>query len=373
MMMSDTISSHRQDFPPAILIVDDAIENYETIEALLDEFQYQLHYAPDGQTALDALELFDPDVILLDVMMPEMDGIEVCRQIRSRPAWKAVPIAMVTALDSKVDLARCLEAGANDFISKPIDKLELCARIRSLLRIKQQYDEVRDLMREREAIVRTIVHDLRNPLTNILLCVQTLQDPRLPAKEWPEMLALIEQAGHFLQVAIDDMLATTLLESGQMRFKPEPTDLCTPIADSIAGLAKLAAQKRQRLVGHFPLCPTTSFEVDTMAIRRSIDNLIANAIKFAPYDSEIHVQLDIVDDDTALIRVCDDGPGVPDDLREKIFEPYEIGSLKSGVAQIGIGLTFCKLAIEAHGGSIRVRPNQPEGSIFELMLPRRMT
>jgi two-component system sensor histidine kinase/response regulator len=365
-------SPNRYDSPPAILIVDDAIENYETIEALLDEFDYQLHYAPNGQKALDALELFNPDVILLDVMMPGIDGIEVCRQIRARPIWKAVPIAMVTALDSKTDLAHCLEAGANDFISKPIDKLELCARLRSLLRIKQQYDEVRDLICEREAMVRTIVHDLRNPLTSILLCVQTLQDPRFPQKDWPEMLGLISQAGHFLQSAIDDLLATTLLEAGQMRFKPELIDLCMPLTESIAGLEQLAAQKSQHLIAHFSSCPTSSFEVDIMAIRRAIDNLIANAIKFAPYDSEIYIELDLVDEDTAIIRVCDYGPGVPDTLRDKIFEPYEVGSLKSGVVQIGLGLAFCKLAIEAHGGSIRVRPNQPEGSIFEVVLPRKM-
>jgi two-component system sensor histidine kinase/response regulator len=139
------------------------------VETLLDGENYQLYYAPSGKGALDRLDSFQPDVILLDVMMPDLDGMEVCRRIKADPQWQAVPIIMVTALNATEDLARCLATGADDFISKPVNGVELRARINSMLRIKQQYDNVRALLKLREDVVNMIVHDLRNPLASIVL------------------------------------------------------------------------------------------------------------------------------------------------------------------------------------------------------------
>ncbi|MBI4785247.1 MAG: EAL domain-containing protein [Oscillatoriophycideae cyanobacterium NC_groundwater_1537_Pr4_S-0.65um_50_18] len=127
---------------PSLLIVDDEPDNFDVIETLLSDQDYQLHYAASGQEALDFLDLFQPDVILLDVMMSGMDGIEVCKRIKAIPQWESIPIIIVTALTTKTDLARCLMAGADDFISKPVNRLELMARVRSMLRIRQQYKQL---------------------------------------------------------------------------------------------------------------------------------------------------------------------------------------------------------------------------------------
>ena len=124
----------------SILIVDDESRNFDVIEALLNEYDYDLNYASSGQEALESLEILEIDLILLDVMMPDMDGIEVCERIKSIPKYRPIPIIMVTALTAKEDLAECLNAGADDFISKPLNALELRARVQSMLRIKQQYD-----------------------------------------------------------------------------------------------------------------------------------------------------------------------------------------------------------------------------------------
>jgi len=127
---------------PVILIVDDEPDNFDVIEAILANQEYQLHYASCGQEAIASLDLFEPDIILLDVMMPVMDGIEVCQRIRALPKWKSIPIIMVTALTSKENLAKCLQAGANDFITKPINSVEFRARLQSMLRIKRQHDQL---------------------------------------------------------------------------------------------------------------------------------------------------------------------------------------------------------------------------------------
>ncbi|MBE9176637.1 response regulator, partial [Synechocystis salina LEGE 06155] len=126
----------------SILVIDDEPDNYDVIDSLLSDQNYILHYAISGQDAIASLDLFEPDVILLDVMMPNMDGLEVCKHIKAMPKWESVPIIMVTALTDKKDLAKCFSAGADDFISKPLNYLELTSRVRSMLRIRQQHQQL---------------------------------------------------------------------------------------------------------------------------------------------------------------------------------------------------------------------------------------
>jgi diguanylate cyclase (GGDEF)-like protein len=139
---------------PSVLIIDDEPDNFDVIEAFLSDQGYQLHYAAGGQEAIAALETFAPDLILLDVMMPGMDGMEVCQRIKAIPKWEAVPIIVITALTSKKDLAQCISAGADDFMSKPINRLELNARVRSMLRIRQQYQQIAAFSTQLEAQVQ---------------------------------------------------------------------------------------------------------------------------------------------------------------------------------------------------------------------------
>ncbi|MEB3267778.1 MAG: EAL domain-containing protein [Leptolyngbya sp.] len=129
----------------SILVVDDESDNFDVIEALLADEDYELHYASSGKRALERMRTLNPDVIVLDLMMPEMDGLEVCRHIRDQPRWQTVPIMMVTALTARESLAACLDAGANDYLSKPVDRVELKARLRSLVRLSQQQQEIQAL------------------------------------------------------------------------------------------------------------------------------------------------------------------------------------------------------------------------------------
>ena len=149
----------------SILVVDDEPDNFDVIEALLPNESYELHYANCGEDAISCLEKFDPDVILLDVMMPGIDGFEVCRRIKLMSQWQAVPIVMVTALAGKEDLARCLAAGADDFVSKPVNGLELRARVNSMVRIKKQHDRIQSFSK----LQRNNIHSLANNLNEIRL------------------------------------------------------------------------------------------------------------------------------------------------------------------------------------------------------------
>ena len=163
----------------SILVIDDEPDNFDVIETFLGDQSYQLHYAASGSSALESLDIVKPDLILLDVMMPGMDGIEVCRRVKAHSEWKAIPVIIVTALSGKKDLAQCLVSGADDFISKPVNRLELDARVRSMLRIRQQYQQLATFNARLEVLVQQRTEQLKNmifqdALTNLPSRMQLL-------------------------------------------------------------------------------------------------------------------------------------------------------------------------------------------------------
>ncbi|MGC9527292.1 MAG: hybrid sensor histidine kinase/response regulator [Limnospira sp.] len=351
----------------SILIVDDEPNNFDVIETLLSDRNDDLHYASNGKSAIASLDLFAPDLILLDVMMPDLNGVEVCQQIKAMPKWKATPIVMVTALNSKEDLAHCLEAGADDFISKPINRLELCARVQSMLRIKSQYDDLQTLLQSREDLVNMMVHDLRNPLMGILFGLSVVERGKLPPKLKDKVSRSI-LAAQRLQGLIDDLILMGKMEQSQIKLNRTEVDLSRAIDSATERFLAIAEQKNIQLIHRLPE-PGHFINVDEALFQRMLDNLLSNAIKFSPSNSEIILSADLTAAGEATIQVADMGPGVPEELKESIFQKYETGMPIANVSQIGLGLAFCKMVSEAHGGKISVRSNQPRGTIFEIVVP----
>lgn len=354
----------------SILVIDDEPDNFDVVETLLDGENYQLYYAPSGQQALNRLNSFQPDLILLDVMMPDLDGMEVCQRIKADPQWQAVPIIMVTALTAKEDLARCLVMGADDFISKPINGVELRARVHSMLRIKQQYDSMQVLMKLREDMVNMIVHDLRNPLTSIVLGTEILRLPGLSPEQQQGKVNQIFLAAQQLQSLIDSLLIMAKLESGKMVLNYTEVDICALCMSAVEDIKAIAAQKNQTLISELPE-PGSIIAVDAVIFRRVLDNLLSNAVKFSPSNSQVTLRGEYLAGGGVKVQVVDFGSGVPQDLRQMIFEKYEIGTGMPDVSQIGLGLAFCKMAIEAHSGTITVEDNHPHGSIFTVLLKNK--
>ncbi|NEO29950.1 MAG: response regulator [Symploca sp. SIO3C6] len=352
------------DSKSSVLVVDDEPNGFEVIEALLFREGYNLSYSASGLEALKVLDEVKPDVILLDVMMPEFDGIETCIRIKSNQGWCHIPIIMVTALNSKEDLAQCLDAGADDFIGKPITGLELKARVRSMLRIKKQHDSLQATLKLREDMSHMIVHDLRNPLASIVMSCEILQQTQLQEKQLRKAEQIFKSAQR-LQSLADDLLMMAKLESGKINIKRDLVNLNELEQEVVSDFLSIAQQKNIELVSHLPESGNT-IPLDLNLFRRVFDNLISNAIKFSPSDSQITLQVDYPRDTKtqAIIRIADAGPGIHQHLRKSIFDKYEVGNLMAGVSQIGLGLAFCKMAVEAHGGRIFVEDNQPRGSVF---------
>lgn len=347
----------------AILVIDDEPDNFDVIEAFLDSANYQLSYVSNGLQAFELLQAFTPDVILLDVMMPVMNGIEFCQQFKSYPQWHHIPVIMVTALTASEDLARCLAAGADDFISKPVNRLELRSRLTSMLRIKHQYDEMQDLLRLREDMVNMVVHDLRNPLASITLAADLLQRPNFPAERQSTKAKQIAIAAKELQSMIDTLLLMAKLEEGKLNLDLVPIDLNELCLSALEGFDEIAAQKNVQLCSNLPPSSPT-VQVDQALFRRIIDNLLSNAIKFSSSNSKVCLSTEYDQSGSVRIKVADQGSGVTEEVRQIIFERYEIGTLIKGVNQTGLGLAFCKIAIDAHNGRISVEDNQPKGAIF---------
>lgn len=355
----------------SILVVDDEPDNFEVIDFLLFNEGYNLSYVNSGKEALNNLDILKPDVILLDVMMPGIDGLEVCREIKSDSRWHHIPIIMVTALNAKEDLARCLEAGADDFVGKPISAIELRARIRSMLRIKKQYNELEtalasleSVLQLREDMSRMIVHDLRTPITSILMSVELLLRSQLDTKQ-RQKLERILVATQRLRFLTDDLLIIAKAEAGKMTLNRVEVNLSEMSLAAVSDLNEVLQEKNIEIVSDVPEA-SQNIWLDANLFRRVFDNLLSNALKFSPSSSQIHLKIDYPEAQgiQGRIRIYDQGSGISEEVKQRIFEKFEIGKFISTVPQTGLGLAFCKMVIEAHGGKIFVEDNSPKGSVF---------
>lgn len=243
-----------------------------------------------------------------------------------------------------------------------------------MLRIKQQYDALEATLHLREDLSKMIVHDLRNPLTNILLSSTMLLQSGFEGKNL-ERLQIIINSGRELNLMINDLLMLTKMDSGKMVLKLIEVDLNQLISKVVSEFQAIAFEKNIHLVTELAL-QSQSVSIDTNLFHRVFDNLISNAIKFSPSGSQVIVQVDYTNHPassdspaaTSTIQVIDFGPGVREDQRQRIFDKYEVGNPISGVSQLGLGLAFCKMVVEAHQGKIFVEDNQPQGSIFTVVL-----
>jgi len=264
-------------------------------------------------------------------------------------------------------LVEGLEAGADDFIQKPVSRLELRARVRSMLRIKKQYDELDAMLKMREELSNMVVHDMSSSIISVQLNATLMQEKPMD-EEQKNHLDMILMAADRLDEFVNDMLMLAKMEQSKLRILSTMTHIQQLILDAEKHFKIIAQSKGIELKLILPNMQL-NIALDANLFRRVLANLLSNALQYSPEGTTVTVKLEILPPDQKghhlRLQVIDEGSGIPEAYRHRIFEKFEVVELKKkGVAQIGLGLTFCKLAVDAHCGKIYVAPNRPSGSMF---------
>ncbi len=373
---------------PTILIVDDEEVNVKLIKGILAPENYNLISASSGSEALSMLAPNRPDLILLDVMMPEMDGFETCRKIKRDKNTRIIPVLMVTALCEKEHRLKALNCGADDFLSKPVDKTEIKIRVKSLLRIKEYHDELieryeeiekknvqlQELEEFKDGLLHMIVHDLKNPLFAISGNIELLL---LNEENFNKTQSIAAANCHSscqdLKEMVQQLLDINKLENKKLQLNKKETDLASLIDDTMNQLIQRVEEK-QISINFVNANGISTIPIDSRLLKRVISNLVENGIRHTPRGGHIEVATELENSKNNLcVSVRDTGIGLDAAYHQKIFNKFEQVKLKSrgvSVGTAGLGLAFCKLAVEAHGGQIWVESEgEGKGSTFRFTIP----
>jgi len=379
-----------------ILVVDDEPLNVELMMAYLEEEGYPVIPAYGGAEALEKVKSQEPDLVLLDVMMPDINGFEVCRRIKRSPETMFIPVVLVTALSATQDRVRGAEAGADDFLTKPVEEAILLARVKSLLRVRklqeaivryneqleqavaertQQLEEalaqLKKLDQLKGNILANVSHELRTPLTLIKGHIQLIAAGAWGAlsDEQEQDVTTMLKAVDRLQGLVEDLLLFAGWDPDRLVRQPIPPH---ELVDS--ALQRAAPKTRgtsvtleTRLARDLP-----AVEGDPMALSRVLDHLLDNAIKFSPRGGPVIVEVEPTpQSDQVVFRVVDHGIGIPAEELPHIFEAfYQVdGSSTRRYEGTGNGLALVKIIVEAHGGTVSVESKVGEGSTFSFTVP----
>jgi len=358
-----------------ILIVDDTPANLDVLVEMLEEQGYSARPVPSGFLALQSARVQPPDLILLDINMPEMNGYEVCKHLKADENLKDIPVVFISALRDTTDKVLAFDAGAVDYIAKPFQFEEVKARVRTHLRIyrmqkqlEQQCTAIKALEELKDNLTHMIVHDMASPIQTIGIAVDlVLSGETGLGPENVDVLLRASDASRNLIEMVNSLLDISRMEAGRMPLHLTDVDLRHLAEEAAETMHLLSGAKNIRLTVQGPQVP---LRADRDLIRRVFVNLIGNALKFTLEGGEVMVMVS-ASDGSARAEVRDTGMGIPEECHERVFEKF--GQIEAGhhghEHSTGLGLTFCRLAVVAHGGMIGVRSRCGEGSIFWLALP----
>ena len=374
---------------PLILVADDVPANVELLFDQLHVLGFRAIAASDGPSALSVCAEHHPDLCILDVSMPAGDlgvddrstGFEVCRRIKRDPRTARIPVIFVTALNDTTDRVKAIEAGGDDFLTKPHNRLVLGARVRSLLKLKAATDALEESLRKqkelekvRDDLMKMIVHDLKSPLTSVIGAMEMLIDGDFGTLTEDQRKALgdADRRAQDLLALIEDLLEVARLEESRLSLHLTPLE-ARALLDEVAREWEMRVQQEKAKLVLEVNPDARVVNADHALIKRVFSNLIQNSLTHSA--RAVTVTLGARADSTGtLFTVADDGVGIPPEYHDIIFRKFEqvrtphIPRVRSS----GLGLAFCKLVVEAHGGRIWVKSGPDrQGSAFHFWLPDR--
>jgi signal transduction histidine kinase len=372
-----------------VLIVDDNTKIMAIAEVHLKKEGLEVLCVEDGKSALESARQEKPDLILLDVDMPDMSGFEVCQILKDDAELVMIPVVFLTAADDNESRVRGLDLGAVDYVTKPFDSFELRARVRAALRTKQLQDqlatmnleleervdqrteEIKQLLEQKDAFVNQLSHDLKTPLTPLVALLPMVAE-RTEDVESKKMLDLIMNNVDYMRNLTERTLQLAQLNSPEVSLRVEKVDLASEIRNTIESLSSVFKENGIEIVNNTTM--PLDIEADRMLIKELIHNLVSNTIKYTNGDGVVTFE-SFLKDDNVEISIKDTGIGMTIEQQKRIFEEfYKADDSRTDRSSTGLGLTICKRIVENHGGSIRAESQgSGHGTSVHFTLPIRQS
>lgn len=372
--------------PPDILIVDDDPTSLQVLLEMVRSQGYGVRLVSDGEQAIEAVQSEPPDLILLDIAMPGLDGYEVCRRLKADGQARDIPIIFISGLNDTMDKVRAFSVGGVDYVTKPFRFGEVQARIATHLKIRrfqlelekqnrqlqESYEQLRQLEDLRDNLVQFVVHDLRTLLMSLHGNLELLgmAEAEGLSEKGRKHLANAQAASESMIEMISSLLDVSRMEAKEMSLNLTSCELVSLVREVLAGMEPMRGHRRWKIEA-----PEESVVLrgDADLLARVFWNLLSNALKFTPDEGCIRVGIE-PNGESIRAFVQDEGPGIPVEFHGKIFEKFGQVEVRGQGHKYstGLGLTFCKMVVEAHGGQIGVESEVGQGSTFWFTLPRRV-
>jgi signal transduction histidine kinase len=353
-----------------ILVVDDITKNLQVVGTMLRNAGYEVMPTTSGAQALERVRAQLPDLILLDLMMPEMDGLEVCRRLKAGEATRQTPVIFLTASNEMEHLVQGFEVGAVDYVTKPFNPPELLARVQTHVQLRQARERLREMNDEKNEFMGIVAHDLRSPLGTIGGFAELLlAEPQMPRTEMEDFLRRIRDGATGMAEMVRNLLDANRIERGEMELKLAQTDLATLVASVVETHRPRAAVKNQAI--HFDtVSEPLEILTDPNVTVQVIDNLVSNAVKYSPQGKNVFVRLDRTPE-AVRCEVQDEGPGLSVEDQKKLFGKFSRLSAKptGGEGSTGLGLSIVKKMVEAMKGKVWCESELGKGAKFVVQLP----
>jgi len=355
-----------------LLVVDDQESNIQIVGAALGKLGFEILPASGGSQALQRLAVRRPDLILLDLLMPEMDGFEVCRRIRENREWAEIPIIFLSSADDKGLIVRALESGGVDYITKPFNHAELVTRVRTHLALQKARDELKQLAEDRDELLGILTHDLKNHLGGMDMSAQLLCE-RTEALADPKLRLMAENISHSssqMLAFLKEFLANASADHG-WKLQTEPINL-SEAATRVVQQHQGAAKRKQLTLEVVLPANGTMVQADAAALYQVMDNLLSNAIKFSAAGKQIRLTVCPPGARFVECQVQDEGPGFTETDKAGMFRRYGRLSARptGGEPSTGLGLSIVKKLVLAMQGELACQSSSGCGATFAFRLPR---
>ena len=359
-----------------ILIVDDVVSNVLLLKILLSNEKFQVCTANCGEACIEQTKAEHPDLILLDVMMPGIDGFQTAGILKKNPETQSIPIIFLTALNNPSDLVRGFQVGASDFLTKPFNKEELIVRVMHQIElvaakrlIERQNAELRATIGNRDKMYSVIAHDLRSPMASIRMVLNLLVSAVSPETVGPEVFELLDKANkesEDVHDLLDNLLKWTKSQTGRLSVVTQELDLDDIIPGVVEIFEMIAMTKNIKL--QYQSCGSLVVRADNDMLKTVVRNFMSNAVKFSPEGSTVEVIVK-PEGDFARVSVCDHGVGIAADRIGSIFHKGETTYGTGGEEGSGLGLQLCADFARKNGGDVKVESTEGQGSTFSFTIP----